>query len=155
MTLIINAAVTQVAHQFVAQIPDHRLLVCRKCQYAVWPEQARSYFRGPNHRLPQEIIADIGQVADSWTHLIQKPSELELPQSIVQPIEHIELIFDGRQFQVDPHSCQYICRSDKAMKKHFGQQHGVSQYSGRGRPSNSQQRQKVVSITRAMAKPTT
>ena len=124
--------------QYVDRISKYRLAVCKECQHAVWPQQMRRHFNGPKHTISYPLVDDIVRVVNTWTQLIQRPEQLTIPDSVEQPISHLELIRDGFLCDIKPDQCHYIAHTQESIRVHIQQKHRSSRYRRTGRPSQSQ-----------------
>ena len=120
---------------YVEHLPEWHLILCRKCEHAIWPEQVQQHFQGSQHRLPKFEAVTIASIAQSWSGLIQYPVELHLPRHVNAPIPGLKLFHEGFLCQIQPEDCWYVCRNEKGMKTHCRQKHGWTMQSQRGRPS--------------------
>ena len=121
----------------VIHLSEWRLIVCRKCQHAIWPAQLQSHLQGPHHRMKIKEAEPIVKTTQSWPNLIEYPIELNIPTQVNSAIPHLAIHHDGLLCDIQPERCQYICRSEKFMKTHCKQKHDWSMQSRKGRPGKS------------------
>ena len=62
----------------IEHLSEWRMIVCRKCQHAIWPDQVQSHFQDPQHRVKGKEAAPIAETSQSWPNLIQHPIELNI-----------------------------------------------------------------------------
>ena len=105
--------------QYVDRIPKYRLAVCKECQHVVWPQQMRRHFNGPKHTISYPLVDDIVRVVNTWTQLIQRPGQLTIPDSVEQPISHLELFRDGFLCDIKPDQCHYIAHTQGSIRVHI------------------------------------
>ena len=83
----ISQEVIDCVNRYVQQIPEYRLVACSQCRYAIWPQESRRHFAGAKHNIPSKVVADISQVIQSWTQLIQSRIELSIPEFVEQALK--------------------------------------------------------------------
>lgn len=123
MEMRFNDDTVRSANCYIQHIAEHRLVACRECQCAVWPQEIKSHFRGSKHNVAKERIADILGTVSTWTQLIWTKVELQVPRSVELPVEQLELYRDGFKCAIEPEGCQYVCRSEKRLLLHVKQKH--------------------------------
>ena len=96
--------------------PEYRLVICRECRHAVWPDQVEGHLQGKHHRMGRKQAELVSSEVGGWYGLIMFPSELEVPAQVQQPITELPLFKDGLLCQKDPGNCRYICRDTKGDK---------------------------------------
>jgi hypothetical protein len=132
-----NMSSTSPACQFFEHLAEYRVAVCRECRYAVWPDQIAGHLQ-KQHKKPRREAEAVGESIRSWPGLIQYPSELDAPSSVVQPVPQLPVYADGLLCQLDPGRCQLVFRSNKALKEYWRKAHaGWSAGKKRGRPSQA------------------
>ena len=126
--------------KYVQYIVEWKIVVCKKCKYAVWPKEITSHFTGHQHRLGKaevcEIQAQVDQIAGLATHFNDVPAL----DGTVKAFNALHMYSDGLLCTIDPDHCKYICRHERSIKKHCQQHHGWVRYRRRGRPSKTTQR---------------
>ena len=125
-----------IAERLFDSIPSHRLIVCRRCRYTVWPHQIARHLSGREHRLRRREAKKIQDEISHWPDLIDSAESLAAVNDGVRPFEALRMYEDGKLCQVKPESCKYICRSVQAMKNHILRAHPDVRRNRRGRPSN-------------------
>lgn len=126
--------------EYFHHLPERQVIICKECQYAVWPSQVRSHLQGKQHRIPGKEAAAIQDDIKQWPGVVPFASELEIPRCIPQPIAEVPLYTDGLQCQLSPVDCQYICRKHNSIQKHWKDQHNWSIQSNRGGSGQRKQR---------------
>ena len=130
------------ATQYFHHLLDQQVVICKACQHAVWPIEIHSHLQGKQHRISSKDATNIQEEVKQWPGVIQFASELEIPNSIAQPIPEVPLYTDGLQCQLAPEECQYICRTREKLRKHWKEQHNWSIRPTRG--GSGQQKQKRI-----------
>jgi hypothetical protein len=84
------------------------LVVCKECQYAVWPEEIKGHLHGKHHRLLRKAAEKIAEEIHGWPGLIPFASELEVPFRVDTPIPQLPLFEDGLKCRLEPGKYRYI-----------------------------------------------
>lgn len=125
----------------VQHLTEYGLVLCKSCQYTVWPSHLATHFR-KIHKLSKQSVATITQTVDGFPDLKDQNS-FHLPSSVDRPIPGLPVV-EGFQCQVSS-DCLYICRTLKGIKDHCRQQHKQTQYSHSGQPSKAVKAQRQLS----------
>lgn len=123
------------ADQSFALCTEFPVAICRECRHAVWPDQMEAHLLGSNHQLQSHVVASVLREVHIWSGVLEDSSQLELPAAIERPIDLLPVYADGLQCILKSDECHYICRTEKALKKHWAEQHQWSVGSIRGRPT--------------------
>lgn len=122
----------QVNNEFFAYLSEYQLAICKECKHAVWPKQFKSHLTGKQHRMKEKKAIEIAQTVQSWSDLMDHPSQMEVPSYIERAISQLPLYQDGLLCQLDRTHCHYICRNLKTMKWHWRKAHAWSIGKKRG-----------------------
>lgn len=122
-------------------LSDYQVIVCRHCRYAVWPSEVRTHLQGRRHRSHHSQASSIATAVTHLGPLAQTPASFRSLRSVPTRIKHIPLYTDGLQCRLRPADCDYICRSDDVMRKHWRQQHNWSLCGSRGGGAAGRRRQ--------------
>src|SRR5437016_340460 len=92
-------------------VPEHQVLICTSCQYALRSNQVKAHLRGKEHRLTKDecksLMADVEGLS-----VAPQPT---LPQPGGEPLVDLAIFRDGLMC----HECgQYVCRSRRWMEDH-------------------------------------
>ena len=116
-------------------LPQHRILVCHRCQFAVVPSQIETHLRVGHKRLSldqrRSIIARVAAITD----LAQIEADVIYPTPSDPPVAGLPIYFDGLKCDArsaDGTKCRYICRTARNIRKHCEQQHGWTNQQKRG-----------------------
>ena len=112
-------------------LEEQRVIVCRECRYAVWPDQVSAHLR-LKHEAPRKEVRAIATEVASWG-LQRSPEDFRLVRTGLQPLDHLPVYQDGVACQLRPAQCQYVCRSLTSLRNHWRTAH-------RWRPSPLQRR---------------
>jgi hypothetical protein len=111
------------AGDLFAYLPEYKVAVCRACRFAVWPGQSKTHLRRHHPEICLETRAQIVRELGGWPGICQQPANLQGPTGVPDPFVDLMLYTDGVQCQLQPRSCQYICRSLKTLQIHWSQTH--------------------------------
>jgi hypothetical protein len=114
-------------------LPQQSLWVCRSCAYGVRRTDLRVHLRKQHRYTPETlriILTRCEQEDEKWS---QKEV---VPAFVIAPLPLIPTYEDGLLCLNDPAQCSYICRRVHGMRRHCRQQHQVSQFVVKGRPSS-------------------
>jgi hypothetical protein len=132
--------------QFI-HLPEFRVIICKKCQYAVLPSQIDSHFtpKRPHGYKKEERRRIIGRVAEI-DNLIQdeealKQCEFTFPLDTVEPITALAAPqVNGFRctFEVpEKGTCPYVCNCIRQMQEHSWEVHGWKSTNKGGRPKKN------------------
>ena len=116
-------------------LAEYQLVVCKSCQYAVWPSQVRQHYQGTNHKWTRQAAHDLETAILSWPNVLQYPIELTVPSQVDHALPGLKVHTDGLLCQFNPTECQYICCSREGMRIHCLRQHGFSKQRRKGNVS--------------------
>src|SRR5258706_3620353 len=129
--------------QFI-HLREWRVIVCKKCQYAVLPSEIDTHFqKSPIHALSKKdriyIASQVAKISCLIRNEEQLKSEFVFPPPTILPIAALqEPKTDGLQctFTVGEEQCRYISCSVRKMQTHY---HEIHQWINpqKGRPQGS------------------
>ena len=129
------------AREYFIHQPQLRVVICRKCKHAVYPDQIISHLRLSHRDLPLQDRLAIADDLRSWPDVLHSSDSFTLPRSVDQPVPGLRLFVDGLQCQLQPGQCYFIARRIDGMKAHWRTAHQWSA-GARGRPSSRLQKEK-------------
>lgn len=101
---------------------EHRVLICRECQYAIQKSALQSHllrhkiYRKERYRL----LSSIAELD------LFEPHNVPLPTSASPPIDGLPIISGYRCTVI---GCGHLCASSKRMRRHWSEIHGLSEVS--------------------------
>ena len=104
---------------FLTYDAKHKVLICRKCQYAIQKSALESHllrhkiYRGKR----QGLLSSILQLE------ISGPDEVQPPPKTSPPVDGLPII---PGYKCVATGCAYLCASDKRMRRHWSDAHGSS-----------------------------
>jgi Orsellinic acid/F9775 biosynthesis cluster protein D len=114
-------------------LPEFRVIVCKKCQYAVLPSQIESHFtpERPHGFTKEERVKITREVAKVdgliWDTDALKGHQFPFPADTAEPIMALQAPKTNGlrcSFEVDKgESCPYVCRLRQQMQDHVWQEH--------------------------------
>jgi hypothetical protein len=122
---------------YFERLEDFPVVICRACQYGVWPSQIEGHLQRAHQHISPTIRIQLGDEVRSWPHITINPIELDIPSTRTQAIPQLISPLDGWQCQLSPQSCLYVCLSIDTMRQHWLKQHGWSRTSHKGQPTQS------------------
>ena len=112
---------------FFVELPQCRLMLCKACARAVWPDQVRTHRKGKPYCLPPSTTKAIAIELKSRTdRFLSTDERFELPQYLTHAIPDLPLYRDGLHCQLDSGQCTYVCRSGETIKEHWRHVHDWS-----------------------------
>lgn len=129
------------ASEYFHYLPAWQVIVCKECQFAVWPNEVQGHLQGKQHRIAKKTARTIAEDAQSWIGVAQYSGELALPAYVHEPIPELPLYVDGLRCDFGRDECTYVCRDRKTLKWHWQTQHQWSTRSKPGKPGPTEARQ--------------
>lgn len=128
---------------YLFEIDDtHKVLICKKCQYAVVPSHLKTHLKTYHPRLTLEQRRSYVATIETCTALADVHNDVVYPRSTDPPVSILPVYFDGLRCDwVDDRniSCSYVCRDLRLMRKHCKQKHGWVNQQKRGGDVRSKQ----------------
>jgi hypothetical protein len=110
-----------VANKHFSILSEFRLIICRTCRFAVWPEEVKGHLMGARHQMKGTECAEIVKEIARWGNLAKRDGFV-MPYSMDKPIPQLPLRQDGLGCRRD--GCRYICSTFNGIQKHLGKSHG-------------------------------
>lgn len=111
---------------------EWHVVICKECQYAVWPNQIVGHLTNKQHALPRKIALSISDEIEQWPGIALFPSEFRVPDSVTVAIDGLALYEGGIKCELGARTCRYVCRDWNTVKKHWREVHGFSPGQKRG-----------------------
>lgn len=108
-------------------------VICKDCQYAVWPSQIVGHLTNKQHALPRKVALSILDDFEQWPGVALFPGEFWVQDSVTAPVKGLSIYNDRVKCEVNDGACKYVCRDPKTMKEHWRKVYGVSAGQRRGR----------------------
>ena len=103
------------AHKFFCVNAEFRVLICQKCQYAVYRAQVKVHLTSSIHRIPSIWAQYIYTTIQQWDHIDNQPEVEHWPRQVDKPIPELPIHKDG----ILCLQCEiYICRQIGIIKMH-------------------------------------
>jgi len=125
------------AHNIFSVNIAFRVLIYRKYQYTVRPNQVKTHLNSTIYRVAGSEAQYIHSVIQQWDDIDEEAQIDNWPSQIDKPIPDLSVYKDGllcRQCEI------YICRQIGTMKMHWLKAHGYRVQQDRGRPTPAQAR---------------
>lgn len=107
-------------------------MICKECQYAVWPSQVVSHLTNKQHKLARKQAEAECEEIQGWVGVVQYPGEFVVLLFVDSPIDELASFDDGIKCGLDDGECLYVCRGINTMKAHWRKIHGFSAGQKRG-----------------------
>ena len=120
------------ASNYFQHINEWQVVVCKTCQYAVWPTQVEGHLRNKQHRMSRKQATTISEEVQQWPGIVPFPGEFEVPGFVDAAVDGITVWDDGWKCEWDGGKCIYVCRRIDSMKHHWRKAHGFSAGQTRG-----------------------
>lgn len=113
-------------------LPAYRVIVCRQCSVGVRPTALSAHLRSEAHELTlHQARSVIQDIADRHLDLC-RPDELKTPVSLTSFLPDLPVYLDGQRCVLAPANCNYVCRNEKVLRKHWKDQHDWTLCTGLG-----------------------
>lgn len=110
------------AFELFAFLSKYGVIVCRECQYAVWPMEIGSHLAGSMHKMLKNDRDRIQQEVQRWKGLVWNKDTLMLPIALEEVIPELS-VHDGFLCTIDQQVCNAISLRKKGMKDHWREVH--------------------------------
>ena len=97
---------------------EWHVVICKECQYAVWPSQIVGHLTNKQHALSRKVALSISDDIEQWPGVAPFPGEFRVPDSVTAPIEGLTIHNDGVKCQMNDGACPDVCRGIGTMKWH-------------------------------------
>lgn len=104
---------------FLQYEPEHKVLICKECQYAIQKSALGSHllrhkiYRGQRQRL----LSSIAKLD------LLEPEDVRLPSPSSQPVQNLPVVSGYRCVSA---GCSSLCASEKRMKRHWSESHNTN-----------------------------
>ncbi|EXJ85314.1 hypothetical protein A1O3_05989 [Capronia epimyces CBS 606.96] len=107
-----------VPSQLLLPLPQHHVLICRACRYAIPPLAIDRHLKEIHHldRARREVFLDFASKFD-----LSDPAHVDEPGADHFPVPELPL-YDG--LQCTSSNCRHLCLSEKRMRRHWQLVHG-------------------------------
>ena len=105
--------------EYFTHLSEYHLITCKKCRYAVLPNQVDSHLRSAKHRIVPEQRKVIQEEIATWPVLIQTETQLRIPTHKPTMIPELATESNGRKCD----TCNRIMCTDEGIKKHCRIEH--------------------------------
>ena len=136
------------ADKLFERIPRLRVMICRQCQYGVWPGEAERHLKR-QHQLDCPTVARLVHEIQQWTDIAAHGQAVQIPHALDEPLPILPCYAQGILCRRDPATCHYLVSSMKAMRTHWQRVHRWSQYPERGRAPQSQRAAREAELQRS------
>ena len=109
---------------YVIRIRKIDFIICKSCQYAIFPSGLESHFRKSSHQLAKQIRKDIIKNVQQWSNLIliNKEISIEIAKVLtITPKIFSELTLYHNDFECSEY--QYIVRNRRSIQDHYREFH--------------------------------
>jgi hypothetical protein len=113
----------------------HRILICRRCQYAIVPSHIATHLKVQHPQLTLQQRRGYISKVENHSALAKIYEEVVYPLPDDPPIESLPIYFDGLKCDWVSDGgiiCSYVCRDLRLMRKHCNQKHGWVNQQKRG-----------------------
>ena len=114
------------AEEYFSHAPEWRLMACRQCKYAVWPEQAAAQLKGAQYTVKHGKATAIQHEVENRAELLQYPPEFVPIEHTAQTVEGLRLRGGdsrcreaGAGTEMEEETCGHICTTPGGMRKHW------------------------------------
>jgi hypothetical protein len=128
-------------NQFFIRLPTFPVVICRQCQYGVWPSSIASHLKGSAHQVKHKEAQQVQEAIQQWDGIQHDSSQLELPLVLDERIPQLPIYPDGLLCWRENPQCGFVARSMETMKQHWRKIHGWSMQSHGGRMNHQQKEQ--------------
>jgi len=111
---------------------EHRLVICKQCRHAVWPDQIVGHLQGKQHGFKRQSAMEIAEKIKAWPGVIKHPSELHVPISVDVPFSQLPLYANGFRCTLHPASCHFVGRGKESIRRHWRREHDWAVLGKRG-----------------------
>ena len=115
--------------QVFQHLPEHRVILCQQCRYAVVPGQIQRHLQDHHPRISPILRRSIAQVCSSLGDVAHSVEDVQYPGvDIAQPVAGFAVYEDGMRCTArggDGVRCRYVCRgkTPSGIQKHCNEQH--------------------------------
>ena len=116
-------------------LPVYRIIVCKKCQWAVVPDHVRKHLAAHHSTLSKSERQTIIAAVESCSWLARTAADVVYPSPEDAPVEGLPIFYNSIRCTRRDESnrqCQYACQTGRGIRKHCEEQHGWTNTQKRG-----------------------
>ena len=124
-------------------LPEHRVVVCVQCEYAVRPVHVLAHLQQEHRRLAQSSRESIARTFSTLIGVANRKEDIQYPSPQDVPVTGLPVHSDGLRCTAvteQGSQCRYICRTMQGIQQHCKQQHGWGNRQKRGDPIAKRQK---------------
>jgi hypothetical protein len=95
-----------------------QVIICKECQYAVWPSQVTGHLVNKQHGMSRKSATVVSEEVQQWPGVIQFPSEFQAPEYVEAAVDGLLVFEDRVKCQLEDGQCSYVCRGLDSIKAH-------------------------------------
>ncbi|KAE8410228.1 hypothetical protein BDV36DRAFT_302944 [Aspergillus pseudocaelatus] len=99
------------AHIIFQKLDGLPVIICKVCQYGVWPNEIVCYLKGSTYRKSYTEAVQIQETIQQWENIAIGPEEIIFPYQIDQAWPELPIYPDGLLCRRDYPRCRYIGRT--------------------------------------------
>jgi hypothetical protein len=128
-TLFVTGCYCAKSMDLLAFHPDYKVVVCRRCQYAVVPKEIPAPLRTLHKDVEDLTGPEIRKCAQTFltkpVDLPETTGQLQVPPD-TPAIPFLALYHDGFSCRLCPSTRPYVCRTETVLTEHLRQVHQCS-----------------------------
>jgi hypothetical protein len=105
-----------IENQYFVRLPTFPVVICRQCQYGVWPNSIASHLKGSAHQVKHKEAQQVQEAIQQWDGIQHDSSQLELPLVLDERIPQLPIYPEGLLCWREYPQCRFIARSMETMK---------------------------------------
>lgn len=121
--------------QLFQHLPDYKVVICKRCQYAIVPVQVDNHIQTKHPSITKDERQSIVQIVATLLDIAQTPENVQHPSKEGAPIKGLPIFQDGFRcvYEIADGVCNYVCRQLTAIQRHCRVQHQWKNPRRRGR----------------------
>ena len=123
--------------QHVEHLIEQKLIVCKKCRFAIWLSHIQKHFQRMQHQWKQSTAVQLIITIQSWFNIIANFDSLTVFDFVTEIVLELLVYDDELRCQVVLDQCYYVCRIVKSMKEYCREAHNWTKHQRRGRLSKN------------------
>ena len=107
-------------------LPQHQVIVCRQCKFAVVPSQAAVHMKEHHPLIKVQTRKEIVKLIQALPNVAQLHQNVKYPSQIDAPIQYLLVLQDGLECSWQSERverCGYVCHRLQNMQRHCKEQH--------------------------------
>ena len=119
--------------------PQYRIIVCRRCQYAVAPAHVIRHIQDQHKSISKVQSREIANTATTLHDVAASPEEVVYPDVDCPPVSRLPVYANGLRCtaRIAGSECGYVCRQRQWMITHCKDNHNWVNPRKRGRNPHS------------------